>query len=156
MRIVYLLLFSFFICSTALSKDIDTPKITASDAINIVKKSLPYFKTGKTKVMEGKSGVKSINVELLLDNKVVAYIRVNPQTGEILPKGYRTYYPKVIITEESAKRNVDSILSKLQVGNPWLKVNKEWRVPIVLKNSIISEVSVDGLNGEILIKKSME
>ncbi len=131
------------------AQKVEKPVISAEDAIRIVKNNLSKFRIGDAKTSIGKSGVKSINVSLLFENKVITDIRLNPQNGEILPKGYRTYYPKVLISENEAVNIVSKAISKLQIGNPWLSVDRKWKVPLVLNNSVIAEISVDGVNGKI-------
>lgn len=132
---------------------VDTPKVSAKEAMQIVEKSIKDFTVGEAYITSGKDGVKSIDVLILLKGNVVSKIRVNPQTGEILPKGYRTWFTKTLITERDAVAKVNKVLNNLKVGNPWQGVNKQWKVPFVLNGSVIAEVHVDGKNGIIIGKK---
>jgi uncharacterized membrane protein YkoI len=150
---VFLQLFLLlFFNASGFAQKVEKPVISAENAISIVKNNLSKFRTGNVKISEGRSGIKSINVSLLFEDKVITEIRVNPENGEIIPKGYRTYYPKVLVSESEAVNIVNKALSKVKIGNPWLSVDKKWRVPLVLNNSIIAEVSVDGKSGKILGK----
>jgi hypothetical protein len=129
-----------------------SPKVSASEAINIVKKELVNFRTGEVSVSKSKSSIKSIDVYIKNSEKSITKIRLNPQTGDILPKGYRTYYPEVLISEEDALKKVEKVLPVVKIGNPWLGVDKNWRVPLILDGSVIAEVIVNGDNGQISSK----
>lgn len=129
-----------------------TPKISANEAINIVKKDLPNFNVGDVSISRGKSGIKSIDVGITKNNKKITKIRINPQTGDVLPKGYRTYYPEVLISEKEAVLKVEKLLPNIKVGNPWLGIDKNWKVPLILDGTIIAEVLVNADNGSIVVK----
>lgn len=135
------------------NRNVYNPKISASEAITIVKKTLPDLKIGEVIVSKGKSGVKSLDVIITKNDKKITKIRINPQTGDVLPKGYRTYYPEVLITEKDAIKKVENLLPIIKVGNPWLGINKNWRVPLILNNTVVSEVTVNADNGEIVTNK---
>jgi len=149
--VLQLFILLFFNIAVSAQK-VEKPIISAEEAISIVKNNLSKFRIGDAKISEGKSGVKSINVSLIFENKVITVIRVNPQNGEILPKGYRTYYPKVLLSESEAINIFNKAISKIQIGNPWLSVSRKWKVPLVLNRSVIAEVSVDGTSGQIIGK----
>lgn len=133
-------------------RNVYTPKISALEAINIVKKDLPNFNVGEVNISKGKSGIKSLDIIITNYGKKITKIRLNPQTGDVLPKGYRTYYPEILISEQQGIKKVEKILPVLKVGNPWLGIDKKWKVPLILDGTVISEVLVDADSGKIIGK----
>jgi hypothetical protein len=65
------------------------PTVTAEQALATVKAALPKLTAGKAFVKTGKRGEKNLEVALVLEGNIVSKIRLNPATGEILPKGQK-------------------------------------------------------------------
>ncbi|MCX7769901.1 MAG: hypothetical protein N2202_02340 [Proteobacteria bacterium] len=157
-------IFIFFFCLIVFVKfsqsqelkahhNVFTPKVSSDEAIEIVRKNIPMLTVGSVYLSKGKSGIKSLDVPLEIKGKKISIIRLNPQTGEILPKGYRTYYPESKISEDFALKRVEEILPALKVGSPWLGIDKNWKVPLVLDGTVISEVFVNAEKGELVFIK---
>lgn len=130
--------------------DVAKPGISAEKAMEIVERELPRMRAGDGKAEQNRQGDTKVIVPIMKDKMVVAKIKVNPLTGEIIPKGYRIFTPKMDISPLEAESAVESIIPRLTVGNPWQSVNRHWKVPLVLDGTVIAEVRVDGWKGEIV------
>jgi hypothetical protein len=132
---------------------VDTPKVTAQQAMDNVKRVLPELGADTGRFTYSAKGDTKLDVPLILNGNMVAYVRLNPTTGEILPKGYRAWTPKKAVSAEDGTVIVQKTISKMSVGNPWQSVNGQWKVPLVLNGSVIAEIRVDGNDGKIIYEK---
>lgn len=126
------------------------PVITAAQAKTTVAAALPKLALGKPFTKTGKQGDIKLEVPLTLEDKIVARMRLNPATGEILTKGQRVFIQKLTITPEQAGQTVQGLVRELQTGAPWLGKQGDWKVPLLYKGAVVSEMSVHGQNGSIL------
>lgn len=126
------------------------PQITAEQAIASVKSALPKLSAGKAWTKRGKRGDVKLEVPLVLEGKIVARVRVNPASGEILTKGQRIQVQQAAVSPEQAEKAVQQIIANLEVGHAWLGKGGEWKVPLLVKGAIIAEMGVHGQNGSIL------
>ncbi len=126
------------------------PVITAEQAKATVTAALPKLAVGKPYSKTGKQGDIKLEVPLTLENKIVARVRVNPATGEILTKGQRVQIQKLSVTPEQASQAVAGLVKEFQTGAPWLGKQGEWKVPLLYKGAVVSDISVHGQNGTIL------
>uniref|UniRef100_A0A7C3UZM4 PepSY domain-containing protein n=1 Tax=Desulfobacca acetoxidans TaxID=60893 RepID=A0A7C3UZM4_9BACT len=126
------------------------PVITAEQAKATVTAAIPKLTVGKPFSKQGKKGDIKFEVPLSLEGKIVAKVRLNPATGEILTKGQNPFIQKLSITPEQGTKAVEGIVHDLQVGPPWLGKQGDWKVPLLYKGAIIAEMSVHGQNGSIL------
>ncbi len=126
------------------------PVITADQAKTTVSAAIPKLAVGKPFTKTGKQGDIKLEVPLTLDNNIVARVRLNPATGEILTKGQRVFIQKLTVTPEQAGQTVQGVVRDLQTGAPWLGKQGEWKVPLLYKGAVVSEISVHGQNGNIL------
>lgn len=132
---------------------LDTPQITAQQAMDNVKRILKDLGADTGQFKNSKKGDVKLEVPLIWNQGIVAFVRLNPTTGEILPKGYRVWSPKKAVSPEEGTGIVQKIVPKLSVGNPMQSVNGQWKVPLVLNGSVIAEVRVDGKDGKIIQEK---
>jgi hypothetical protein len=126
------------------------PVITAEQAKTTVTAALPKLTPGKPFTKTGKQGDIKLEVPLTLENNIVARVRLNPATGEILTKGQRVFIQKLTVTPEQASQTVQGVVRDLQTGAPRLGKQGEWKVPLLYKGAVVSEISVHGQNGSIL------
>jgi hypothetical protein len=126
------------------------PVITAEQAKGTVSAALPKLAVGKPFTKQGQQGDIKLEVPLSLEGKIVAKVRLNPATGEILTKGQRGLVQKLSVTPEQAVKAVQGVVNELQVGAAWLGKQGEWKVPLLYKGAIIAEISVHGQDGSIL------
>uniref|UniRef100_A0A7C3Z046 Uncharacterized protein n=1 Tax=Desulfobacca acetoxidans TaxID=60893 RepID=A0A7C3Z046_9BACT len=126
------------------------PVISAEQAKTTVTAALPKLAAGKPFSKTGKQGDIKLEVPLTLGDKIVARVRLNPATGEILTKGQRVFIQKLTVTPEHAGQTVQGMVRELQTGAPWLGKQGEWKVPLLYKGAVVSEISVHGQNGTIL------
>lgn len=126
------------------------PVITAEQAKATVGAAIPKLTVGKPFTKQGKQGDIKLEVPLSLDGKIVAKVRLNPATGEILTKGQKTFVQKLTVTPEQAVKAVQGVVNEMQVGAAWLGKQGEWKVPLLYKGAIIAEMNVHGQNGSIL------
>lgn len=126
------------------------PVITAEQAKATVSAAIPKLAVGKPFTKQGKRGDIKLEVPLSLEDKIVARVRLNPATGEILTKGQKAFVQKLSVTPEQAVQAVQGVVNELQVGAAWLGKQGEWKVPLLYKGAIIAEMSVHGQNGSIL------
>lgn len=126
------------------------PVITAEQAKATVTAAIPKLSVGKPFTKQGKQGDIKLEVPLTLEDKIIAKVRLNPATGEILTKGQKGFVQKLSITPEQAVQAVQGVVNEMQVGAAWLGKQGEWKVPLLYKGAIIAEVSVHGQNGSIL------
>ncbi|MGB9616061.1 MAG: hypothetical protein ACPL7J_01960 [Desulfomonilaceae bacterium] len=126
------------------------PTITAEQAISSVKGALPKLTVGKSFIKTGKRGDKKLEVTLLLDGKIVSRVKLNPRTGEILPKGQDIFAQEVSASPEQAVNIVQQALPNLEVASVRLGKQGEWKVDLTLKKAVVASLSVHGGNGSIL------
>jgi hypothetical protein len=126
------------------------PQVTAEQAIASVKSALPKLSAGKAWTKQGKRGDVKLEVPLVLDGKIVARVRLNPASGEIMTKGQQVQAQQAAVSPEQAEKAVQQIIPSLGVGIAWLGKGGEWKVPLLVKGAIIAEMGVHGQNGSIL------
>ncbi|MCX8022272.1 MAG: hypothetical protein N2745_05810 [Syntrophorhabdaceae bacterium] len=126
------------------------PTITAEQAISTVKAALPKLTAGNSYVKTGKRGEKRLEVPLILDGNIVSRIRLNPATGEILPKGLDTAVSTVSASSEQAVKIVQQALPNLDIASVSLGKQGEWKVELTLKKVVITHINVNGNTGEII------
>jgi len=126
------------------------PVITADQAKATVTAAVPKLSLGKPFTKQGKQGDVKLEVPLMLEGNIVAKVRLNPMTGEILTKGQKFQAPKLSVSPEEAAKTVQMVLPKLLVGPAWLGKGGEWKVPLLYQGAIIMEIGVHGQNGSIL------
>lgn len=126
------------------------PVITAEQAKATVTAAIPKLTVGKPFTKQGKRGDIKLEVPLSSEGKIVARVRLNPATGEILTKGQKAFVQKLSVTPEQAMQAVQGVVNELQVGAAWLGKQGEWKVPLLYKGAIIAEMRVHGQDGSIL------
>jgi hypothetical protein len=126
------------------------PVITAEQAKATVSAAIPKLSVGKPFTKQGKQGDIKFEVPLSLEGKIVAKVRLNPATGEILTKGQNPFVQKLSVTPEQGTKAVEGMVKDLQVGPSWLGKQGEWKVPLLYKGAIVAEIGVHGQDGSIL------
>jgi hypothetical protein len=126
------------------------PVITAEQAKGTVSAAIPKLSVGKPFTKQGKQGDIKFEVPLSLEGKIVAKVRLNPATGEILTKGQKAFVQKLSVTPEQAAKAVQAVVNEVQVGAAWLGKQGEWKVPLLYKGAIVAEMGVHGQDGSIL------
>ena len=126
------------------------PVVTAEQAKSTVSAAIPKLSVGKPFTKQGKQGDIKLEVPLSLEGKIVAKVRLNPATGEILTKGQKGFVQKLSVTPEQAVKVVQGIINEVQVGAAWLGKQGEWKVPLLYKGAIVAEIGVHGQDGSIL------
>jgi len=126
------------------------PVITAEQAKATVSAAISKLSVGKPFTKQGKQGDIKFEVPLSLEGKIVAKVRLNPATGEILTKGQNPFVQKLSVTPEQGTKAVEGMVKDLQVGPSWLGKQGEWKVPLLYKGAIVAEMGVHGQDGSIL------
>ena len=126
------------------------PAITAEQAISSVKAALPGLTVGKSIVKTGQRGEKKLEVTLVLDGKIVSRVKLNPATGEIMPKGQDVVVQEVLASQGQAAKIVQEAIPKLEVASVRLGKQGEWVVDLTLNKAVVASMSVHGGNGSIL------
>ncbi|MCX7965539.1 MAG: hypothetical protein N2596_02800 [Syntrophorhabdaceae bacterium] len=126
------------------------PTITAEQAISTVKSALPKLTAGNSYVKTGKRGEKKLEVPLILDGNIISRIRLNPATGEILPKGFDPMVYTVSASSDQALKIVQQALPNLDVASVSLGKQGEWKVDLTLKKAIVAHIKVNSNTGIIL------
>jgi hypothetical protein len=126
------------------------PTITAEQAVSTVKAALPRLTVGNSFVKTGKRGEKKLEVPLVLDGNIVSRMRLNPATGEILPKGLDIMTYTVSPSPEQAVKIVQQALPNLEVASASLGKEGEWNVDLTVKKAVVAHISVHGFTGSIL------
>ncbi|MCX7634634.1 MAG: hypothetical protein N2Z74_02685 [Syntrophales bacterium] len=127
-----------------------TPTVTAEQALATVKAALPRLTAGKAFVKTGKRGERNLEVALVLEGNIVAKIRLNPATGEILPKGHKVQATQVLASREQAVTIVQQAIPNLEVASVQLGKQGEWKVDLTLKKAVVASIKVHGGDGSIL------
>jgi len=126
------------------------PVVTAEQAKATVSAAIPKLSVGKSFTKQGKQGDIKLEVPLALEGKIVAKVRLNPATGEILTKGQQAFVQKLSVTPEQAAKAVQGVVNEVQVGAAWLGKQGEWKVPLLYKGALVAEMGVHGQEGSIL------
>ncbi len=156
LKAVLVLLAICFIATVAMAKEKKgknsyvAPTVTAEQAVTAVKNALHKITAGNSYVKTGKRGEKKLEVPLVLDGNIVSKIRLNPATGEILPKGLETLAYAVSASPEQAVKIVQQALPNLEVASVSLGKQGEWKVDLTYKKAVVAHISVHGGNGTIL------
>jgi len=127
-----------------------TPTITSEQAISAVKAALPKVTVGKSFVKTGKRGEKKLEVTLVLDGKIVSRMRLNPGTGEIMPRGQDVLAQAVSAPQDQAVKIVQQAIPNLEVASVGLGKDGEWKVDLTLKKAVVASINVHGGDGSIL------
>ena len=123
------------------------PSITAEQAFSTVKNALPKLAVGKSFVKTGRRGQKWLGVTLLLEGEPVSMIRLNPSTGEILPKGQEVLAYEVAASQEQAVKIVQQAIPNLEAASVRLGRQGEWKVDLTLKKMVVASMHVQGGDG---------
>lgn len=126
------------------------PTITAEQAISSVKAALPRLTVGKSIVKTGQRGEKKLEVTLVLDEKIVSRIRLNPATGAIMPKGQDVMVQEVLVSQGQAAKIIEEAIPKLEVASVRLGKEGMWIVDLTLNKAVVASMAVHGGNGSIL------
>ncbi len=126
------------------------PRINAEDAAASVRSALTKLSVGKGWTKPGKKGEVKLEVPLLLADKIVARVALNPSTGEIMTKKQGLQLRKISITPEQAVKTVQELIPRLEVGPPQPGKGGEWKVPLLFKGNAVAEMAVHGKDGSIL------
>jgi hypothetical protein len=128
------------------------PAVTAEQAFSIIKNALPKLAAGKSFVRTGRRGEKKLAVTLLLEGEVVSAIRLNPATGEILPRGQEVLIYEVSASQEQAVKIVQQAIPNLEAASVRLGRQGEWKVDLTLKKMVVASMHVGG-DGSILVHR---
>ena len=124
--------------------------INAEDAAASVRSALTKLSAGKGWTKPGKRGEVKLEVPLMLADKIVARVTLNPSTGEIMTKKQGLPVQKISVTPDQAVTTVQQMLPNLEVGAPRLGKSGEWKVPLLFKGNTVAEIGVHGKDGSIL------
>ena len=126
------------------------PAITADQAVNIVKASLPKVKAGKFWVWTAPRGDTKAKVALTFEGRIVSHVELNPATSDILASGQNVFDNQVSPDQNRAISKVREILPSLQVAAARMAPEGEWKVELALNNAVVAEIDVNGRDGSIL------
>jgi len=126
------------------------PAISAEQAMETVKAALPELTAGRAFVKTKKSGEKKLEVPLKLADKIVGKIKLNPVTGEIMPKGQKVRANQVSASLNQAHNVVEQAIPKLEIGSVRLGEHGEWEVDLTLRKAVVADIEVHGSDGAIL------
>jgi hypothetical protein len=126
------------------------PVITADQAKSAVSSAIAKLSVGQPFTKQGKQGDIKFEVPMMLEGKIVAKVRLNPATGEILTKGQQAFVQKLSVTPEQAVKAMQGVVNEVQVGAAWLGKQGEWKVPLLYKGAIVAEIGVHGQDSSIL------
>lgn len=155
-RLVVVVLMVCLVASVSFAKDkkgkgvYTPPTVTAEQAMAVVKDALPRLTAGSAIVKTGKRGDKKMEVPLLLDGNIVSKMRINPLTGEIMPKGVKTEATSVSASPEQAVNIVRQALPNLEVTTVSLDKQGNWKVDLALKKALVAHIKVNGTNSTIM------
>jgi hypothetical protein len=127
------------------------PSITAEEARNTVQASRPSWRVA---AVHQKWEDEGLEIAVLIHNQAgrIAKLRVDPQSGEILPRSVKAFGKDVQVSNEAITKNVEAMLPKITVGDQaWLgEHGRYWRIPLFLDGMLVSSVKVDARSGELL------
>jgi hypothetical protein len=126
------------------------PTITAEQAFSTVKNTLPKLAVSKSFVRTGKRGEKKLEVTLVLEGEIVSTIRLNPATGEILPRGQEILVYEVAASQEQTVKIVQQAIPNLEAASVRLGRQGDWKVDLTLKKMVVASMRVHGGDGSIL------
>jgi hypothetical protein len=127
-----------------------TPTVTAEQAVSTVKTVLPRLTVGSSFVVTDRRGGKRLEVPLILDGNVVSRVRLNPATGEILPRGLDASANTVSASPDQAVKIVRQALPTLELASVSLGREGEWMVDLTLKKAVVTHIRVHGSTGSVL------
>lgn len=126
------------------------PTVTAEQAMSKVKSMLPHLTVGKSLIKTGMQGQRILVVTLVQDGQAVSWIRVNPSTGAILPKGMKVFVQNLSASQEQAANIVKEAIPKFELGSVRLRNDGNWGVDITLNKISVACVVVNGVDGSIV------
>ncbi|MCX8034389.1 MAG: hypothetical protein N3A00_03620 [Thermodesulfovibrio sp.] len=86
----------------------------------------------------------------MLDGNIVSKVRINPLTGEIMPKGVKINATTLSASPEQAVNIVQQALPNLEVTSVSLDKHGNWKVDLALKKALITHIKVNGTNSTIM------
>jgi hypothetical protein len=127
------------------------PSITAEEARKTVQASRPTWRMGAVYQKWEEEG---LEVAVLIHNQAgrITKLRVDPQSGEILPRSVEVSSRNVQVSHDEIIKKVKAMLPKITVGDrAWLGDHgRYWRIPLFLDGMLVSTVKVDAHSGELL------
>ncbi len=138
-------------------KGYSAPQVSAADARNTVEASRATWRIGTVRPKWESEGVE-VDVYIQSDAGRVAKLAVDPETGEILPRGFEVYGKDLKRSQEEIAARVAAVLPRLQVGDrAWLgEHGRYWRIPLFLDGALVSTVKVDARRGTLLVGRADE
>ena len=132
------------------------PAITAEEAFLAAKNVLPRLAAGKSFVRTGRRGEKRLGVTLTLDGEIVSVMRLNPATGEILPRGQAAVSHEVAASQEQAVKIVQQAIPNLEAASVRLGRHGRWKVDLTLKKMVVASIRVNGDGSILSLKEFMD
>lgn len=155
LKMVFLLLAVCLITTAAIAGDEEEnlyikPAITAEQAVSAVNNALPKLTAGRSFIKTGEQARKKLEVALVFDGKVISKMKLDPVSGEILPKGQKTLAHNVSVSREQAVKIVQQAIPSLEVASVKLGEHGVWKADLTLKKVVVASVKVRGTDGSIL------
>lgn len=127
------------------------PSVTAEEARKTVEASRS---TWRVDAVHQKWEDEGPEVAVLIRNQTgrIAKLRIDPQSGEILPRSVEASGRAVQISNEEITEKVRASLPRITVGDrAWLGGHgRYWRISLFLDGVLVSTVKVDAHSGELL------
>jgi hypothetical protein len=123
----------------------------SSEALQIARASQPGWRLGRLVAREHDRR-RSIEAELLSGGTPVAWLRVDPATGRLLPRGERAARGAAPLDPERLRTQVEAALGRLQVGTwAWpAEHGRAWAVPLRWEGRVVGAIKVDVRRARVL------
>jgi hypothetical protein len=128
-----------------------TPGTSSSDALQIARTSQPGWRLGRLMAREHDRR-RSVEAELLSGGTAIAWLRIDPVTGRLLPRGDRAARGAAPIDPERLRPQVEAALGRLEIGTwAWpAEHGRAWAVPLRWEGRVVGAIKIDVRRARLL------
>ena len=117
-------------------------------AVQTAGRARPYLSVSSSWATRGPRGEVDLKTALVYEGSAVAILHFDPQTGQVLPKGYHSWAFQQAVSAQDVAKRAQEILGNLEVlnGAEYREPEACWVVPLAYQGRIVAElrVSYDG------------
>ena len=117
-------------------------------AVQTAGRARPYLSVSSSWATRGPRGEVDLKTALVYEGLAVAILHFDPQTGQVLPKGYHSWAFQQAVSAQDVAKRAQEILGNLEVlsGAEYREPEACWVVPLAYQGRIVAElrVSYDG------------
>ncbi len=119
-------------------------------AVQTAREVKEYLSAGKAWAVRGPGGEVELKGGIVYQGIVIATVRFDPLSGEVLPEGYHARVYELRVSPESLVSRLQDVISKIEVvdGASYREPEACWVIPLVYDSMIIAHIKIytDGIH----------